>query len=234
MPVFSPHSHECGPVEATSHESPGVEGAAPLRTLTSAAPLKRLACENADAVEEMPLRTLTSAAPLKPRPSGLSPRCPCSLRTLTSAAPLKLVAREAIAEQFGASPHSHECGPVEAASPWWRSRAPAWSLRTLTSAAPLKRPGGRKHAGCRQPLRTLTSAAPLKRGLLPVVERFVLLSPHSHECGPVEAILLWVHVRALNCPLRTLTSAAPLKRILRGHEQVAELALSALSRVRPR
>src|SRR5690606_16934554 len=106
--------------------------------------------------------------------------------THTSAAPLKLVGPASVEGPGGASPHSHECGSVEARSP----------RRTPVVA--------------RKSLRTHTSAAPLKQVTADGVEVVLGDSPHSHECGSVEAST----PSAGRCPtasLRTHTSAAPLK-----------------------
>ena len=66
----------------------------------------------------------------------------------------------------------------------------AEALRTLRSAAPLKRDSFTRHREIDLPLRTLRSAAPLK--LFFRRSRFspFILSPHSPECGPVEALLV--------------------------------------------
>ena len=104
-----------------------------------------------------------SAAPLKLdwmlKASNAGP----GLRTLMSAAPLKQ-RRERIQEaRSPESPHSHECGPVEA------------SMRAVGRAM------------MKKGLRTLMSAAPLKRFGHIVGGCGCFGSPHSHECGPVEA-----------------------------------------------
>ena len=80
-----------------------------------------------------------------------------------SAAPLKHGAEELALGGFAESPHSHECGPVEAASPHGLSDSHLQCLRTLMSAAPLKRPRKSLLVTSRwRCLRTLMSAAPLK------------------------------------------------------------------------
>ncbi len=160
----SPHSHECGPVEAMEAR-PVCEPAPPsLRTLTSAAPLKPRSARFCAPMRARSLRTLTSAAPLKHGVSVNRFTESVTLRTLTSAAPLK---REILA----------------------RHRQPELrALRTLTSAAPLKRRARACGETPGRALRTLTSAAPLKPfGAILALCRQVA-SPHSHECGPVEAV----------------------------------------------
>src|SRR5690606_19751604 len=79
-------------------------------------------------------------------------------------APLKPEAREWDAAQAAFSPHSQECGPVEAAAPGGGVRRDRWPLRTRKSAAPLKLEGDRQ------------------------VKNQQFHSPHSQECGPVEAL----------------------------------------------
>ncbi len=110
---------------------------------------------------------------------------------------------------------------------------------------------------CWAAFRTHTSAAPLKHRQVRCLHLLPLLLPHSHECGPVEAIpiapaLGWAastfrtHTSAAPLkqagvfrspvsalPFRTHTSAAPLKRIKRDQWDNQWLP-SALTRVRPR
>ena len=139
-------------------------------------------------------------------------------------------------KKFGLSPHSPECGPVEATTSRRNWYSCPDSLRTLRSAAPLKHVIHRHYDLRRGSLRTLRSAAPLKLHDCPSLDRASLFSPHSPECGPVEAApaeqppltqLTSPHspecgpVEAGRPPfrrtatphsLRTLRSAAPLKR----------------------
>ena len=157
------------------------------------------------------LRTPTSAAPLKLRYEQPSSVNHSTLRTPTSAAPLKQKRVGVSAEEGGFSPHSNECGSVEA----WRvlrcTHVVARALRTPTSAAPLKPAVGPGAEDLVRALRTPTSAAPLKRHARPTSTRAAGAlrtptsaaplkltngetracerggSPHSNECGSVEA-----------------------------------------------
>ena len=66
------------------------------------------------------------------------------------------------------------------------------ALRTHTSAAPLKPDlpmGGDRET---EALRTHTSAAPLKHERRGLSGHVVQHSPHSHECGSVEAVFVVV------------------------------------------
>ena len=63
-------------------------------------------------------------------------------------------------------------------------------------------------------LRTHTSAAPLKRRRWLHADSLVCCSPHSHECGSVEAVLVVYQLPLALGALRTHTSAAPLKHAL--------------------
>ena len=157
----SPHSPECGPVEATVKHLLALIDDGPLRTLRSAAPLKR-----GPRMDQLP----------SPNPSPHSPECgPVEARSH-----LRTMHRRLF------SPHSPECGPVEATT-----RGPRISgcvpLRTLRSAAPLKRSRWYYICPLLGALRTLRSAAPLKRSIALPSKLSRLASPHSPECGPVEA-----------------------------------------------
>ena len=55
------------------------------------------------------------------------------------------------------------------------------------------------------------SAAPLKQNYMLQSLRIPAASPHSHECGPVEAIGAEDTIGLCAMSLRTLMSAAPLK-----------------------
>ncbi len=103
-----------------------------------------------------------------------------SLRTHTSAAPLKLKVCDEFRGGVCNSPHSHECGSVEA----------------IYGGEVLSESGGS--------LRTHTSAAPLKRRSGTSLRIFVDGSPHSHECGSVEATPIGL-VRVFHAVLSALT-----------------------------
>ncbi len=114
-------------------------------------------------LREGTFRTHTSAAPLKHRRHHRLERLFVSFRTHTSAAPLKL----------------RLCSLIGCSIP---------PFRTHTSAAPLKRAVCLEVVQVLAPFRTHTSAAPLKPqggDNCPASRRFL---PHSHECGPVEAL----------------------------------------------
>src|SRR5690606_30888093 len=110
-----------------------------------------------------------------------------SLRTHTSAAPLKRTLRRAALLERRTSPHSHECGSVEAPSDdttsALRSGSPhSHECGSVEACGPRSRVPARGTS-----LRTHTSAAPLKRRPMPVGPLAPRGSPHSHECGSVEA-----------------------------------------------
>ncbi len=160
-----------------------------LRTHTSAAPLKPVRPSCGSHAGPPALRTHTSAAPLKR--SGARARC-CwrtSLRTHTSAAPLKRGRNGRGGICLPSSPHSHECGSVEAGSPG--------SCSIPTTSSPHSHECGSVEANHsplvlnpHTPLRTHTSAAPLKLDAVQILVSNSTDSPHSHECGSVEAWLL--------------------------------------------
>ena len=115
--------------------------------------------------------------------------CPrfCSLRTHRSAAPLKHALLKLSPRHHVISPHSQECGSVEAQRPLPVRHRPR-PLRTHRSAAPLKR----TIAAASSPwspgsLRTHRSAAPLKQPMARWIHHRSDASPHSQECGSVEA-----------------------------------------------
>src|SRR5690606_7871560 len=100
----------------------------------------------------------TSAAPLKPGctlPYGHGRQC--SPHSHECGPVEAVMARDPLAEQR-ISPHSHECGPVEAmlTQQRWSLRS---TLRTHTSAAPLKLPSLAAHLGVRR-LSALTRVRP--------------------------------------------------------------------------
>ena len=64
-------------------------------------------------LREGPLRTVTSAAPLKVFRILRSLRHFAALRTVTSAAPLKVVRGQAQEMILHCTPHRHKCGSVE-------------------------------------------------------------------------------------------------------------------------
>ena len=132
------------------------------------------------------------------------------LRTPTSAAPLKRIHQPENKTMKWTSPHSHECGSVEA----------RYHLRRQDATL--------------DPLRTPTSAAPLKRSLRASRHERLCSSPHSHECGSVEACLALQRPTLRIAALRTPTSAAPLKLIAHAVAVPFQLSLSALPRVRLR
>jgi len=112
---------------------------------------------------QVTFRTHTSAAPLKRAGADADrlPRCP--FRTHTSAAPLKPVWQTIRLSSVMILPHSHECGPVEAAI----GVHPAW----VTKFLPHSHECGPVEAN------RANTPGPCSASL-----------PHSHECGPVEAI----------------------------------------------
>ena len=73
------------------------------------------------------------------------------------------------------------------------------------------------------------SAAPLKQGIARPSYSASTASPHSHECGPVEAGIPRGVDAGNQLGLRTLMSAAPLKPVIEPKDWVSVPEVSALS-----
>ena len=112
-----------------------------------------------------------------------------TLRTHTSAAPLKRSSGRGIVKKGARSPHSHECGSVEAAASAATSAKPASSPHSHECGS-VEAYWPKMRFSSVPTLRTHTSAAPLKPECLAVLLQAAVCSPHSHECGSVEAAVM--------------------------------------------